>query len=230
MGDTGNAMLAAIAIVAALYHRERTGEGQAVSTSIVNAGLFHTSYAWIHADGAPGGWGHVDGGQHGLSPYYRLYQCAEEGWLFLAAVTAQERDRLTAMLRQSENLSLDANPAEKVLSSCFGRRTAAEWVKRLDGCGVPAEYVDESFCRTVFDDPEARKSQLVAQTWSGSVGTFEDPGLLVNVEPASCVIQRGPSMCGEHTREILVEHGYSNDEVDALVADQAVLEAVLETS
>jgi crotonobetainyl-CoA:carnitine CoA-transferase CaiB-like acyl-CoA transferase len=37
-------------------------------------------------------------------------------------------------------------------------------------------------------------------------------------------------MCGEHTREILVEHGYSNDEVDALVADRAVLEAVLEPS
>ncbi len=230
MGDTGNAMLAAIAIVSALYHRERTGEGQAVSTSIVNAGLFHTSYAWIHADGAPGGWGHVDGGQHGLSPYYRLYRCADEGWLFLAAVTAPERDRLATMLRESEDVSLDADHAEEALSSCFGRRTAAEWVERLDGCGVPAESVDESFCRTIFDDPEAIKLQLVAETWSGSVGRFEDSGLLVNLAPASCVIQRGPSMCGEHTREILVEHGYSNDEVDALVADQAVLEAVLETS
>ena len=37
MGDTGNALLAAIAITAALYHRDRTGEAQAVSTSIVNA-------------------------------------------------------------------------------------------------------------------------------------------------------------------------------------------------
>ena len=38
MGDTGNALLAAIAIAIALYHRDKTGEGQAVSTSIVNAG------------------------------------------------------------------------------------------------------------------------------------------------------------------------------------------------
>ncbi len=71
MGDTGNALLAAIAIIAALYHRDKTGEGQAVSTSIVNAGLLHTSYAWIHADGTPGDWGHVDGDQFGLSPFYR---------------------------------------------------------------------------------------------------------------------------------------------------------------
>src|SRR6202171_6230729 len=67
MGDTGNAMLAAVAIVAALYHRDRTREGQAVSTSIVNAQLLSTSYAWIHADGAPADWGHVDGDQLGLS-------------------------------------------------------------------------------------------------------------------------------------------------------------------
>ena len=45
MGDTGNALLAAIAITIALLHRDRMGVGQAVSTSIVNAGLLHTSYA-----------------------------------------------------------------------------------------------------------------------------------------------------------------------------------------
>ncbi len=68
MGDTGNALLAAIAIAMALYQRERTGEGQAVSTSIVNAGLLHTSYAYIRADGSAADWGHVDAGQYGLSP------------------------------------------------------------------------------------------------------------------------------------------------------------------
>ncbi len=90
MGDTGNALLAAIAIVAALYHRARTGEGQSVGTSIVNAGIFNTSYAWIHEDGTPADWGHVDGDQYGLSPYYRLYRCADERWLFLAAVTPDQ--------------------------------------------------------------------------------------------------------------------------------------------
>ena len=68
MGDTGNALLAAIAITAALYHRDRTGQGQAVSTSIVNAGLLHTSYAWIHSDGREPDWGHVDGDQYRVVP------------------------------------------------------------------------------------------------------------------------------------------------------------------
>ena len=76
MGDTGNALLATIAIIAALYYRDRTGQAQAVSTSIVNAGILHTSYAWVHSDGREPDWGHVDGEQFGLSPYYRLYRCA----------------------------------------------------------------------------------------------------------------------------------------------------------
>src|SRR6202011_2854671 len=63
MGDTGNALLAAIAITCALYHRDRTGEGQAVSTSIVNAGLLATSYTWIGADGTAGDQASVDAGQ-----------------------------------------------------------------------------------------------------------------------------------------------------------------------
>jgi crotonobetainyl-CoA:carnitine CoA-transferase CaiB-like acyl-CoA transferase len=221
MGDTGNALLAAIAITAALYHRERTGEGQAVSTSIVNAGLFHTSYAWIHGNGEPADWGHVDGDQYGLSPYYRLYQCADDKWVFLAAVAAEERRRLSALMGEPDT----AGQIEPHLVSAFAGAPAAEWMTRLDGAGVPAEIVDETFCRTLFDDPEAKNARLVAETWSGSVGRFEDPGLLVNLAPAGCIVQRGPSMCGEHTREILREYGLSDDEVDALAADKAVMDA-----
>jgi crotonobetainyl-CoA:carnitine CoA-transferase CaiB-like acyl-CoA transferase len=225
MGDTGNALLAAIAIAAALYHREVTGEGQAVSTSIVNAGLFHTSYAWIHADGTPADWGHVDGDQYGLSPYYRLFRCADDKWIFVAAVTDEDRRRLQLMVERDG--AEGSKAGEPHLGSFFERRTAAEWAAQLDEAGVPAEVVDEEFCRHIFDDPEAVASQLVARTWSANVGTFEDAGLLVNVAPATCIVQRGPSKCGEHTREILLSVGYADDEIDALVSDNAVLDAAV---
>jgi crotonobetainyl-CoA:carnitine CoA-transferase CaiB-like acyl-CoA transferase len=230
MGDTGNALLAAIAIVGALYHRQKTGEGQEVSTSIVNAGLLHTSYAWIHADGTPAEWGHVDADQYGLSPYYRLYQGSDLQWLFLAAVSPEERAKLNTVISDLAAVVGDSEKEAALLMSELGRRPAAEWFTRLDDAGVPVELVDEEFCRTIFDDPEAKASQLTTETWSGSVGRFEDPGLLVNVWPATGVIQRGPSMCGEHTREILLECGYSNAEVDDLAADKGILDAALEPS
>jgi crotonobetainyl-CoA:carnitine CoA-transferase CaiB-like acyl-CoA transferase len=232
MGDTGNALLAAIAIVSALYHRDKTGVGQEVSTSIVNAGLLHTSYAWIHADGSPGDWEHVDGQQYGLSPFYRLYECADERWVFVAALSDQERHRLAAVMGEDvpglQDGQADEATVSKALSTHFLERPAAQWFAELDEGGVPVEIVNEAFCRTLFDDGDAQASQLVTTTWAGNVGRFEDPGLLVNLTPATPVIQRGPSLCGEHTRQILKEHGYSDDEVDALVAARDVLDAPVE--
>jgi crotonobetainyl-CoA:carnitine CoA-transferase CaiB-like acyl-CoA transferase len=208
MGDTGNAFLAAIAITTALYHRERTGEGQAVSTSIVNAGLLHTSYAWVHDDGTPSDWGHVDREQHGLSPYYRLYRCAHDTWLAVAAMTDEQRQALHALGED--------------LEAAFAARDAADWFRRLDGAGVPVEVVDEDFCRTLFDDPDARANGLISSTSSVAVGRFEDPGLLVSLSATPAVVPRGPCACGEHTRELLVETGYTADEIDALLAAGAV--------
>ena len=76
----------------------------------------------------------------------------------------------------------------------------------------------------MFDDPEARRLSLVSETQSSSVGRFEDPGLLVNISPAEPVIQRGPCACGEHTRDILNELGYSDAEIEAMVEGRAVLD------
>ena len=224
MGDTGNALLAAIAITTALYHRDRTGEGQAVSTSIVNAGLLHTSYAWIDSDGTAPDWGQVDGDQFGLSPYYRLYRCALGGWVFLAAVTSEARARLRTLL-PGEPSGDDPVSVADWLGSYFQGAMASEVFAALDDGGVPIEVVDEEFCRNLFDDPHARRLDLVSETHSSAVGRFEDPGLLVSISPSEPVIQRGPCACGEHTRDILNELGYSGAEVKAMVEGRAVLDA-----
>jgi crotonobetainyl-CoA:carnitine CoA-transferase CaiB-like acyl-CoA transferase len=199
MGDTGNALLSAIAITSALYHRDRTGQGQQVGTSIVNAVLLHTSYAWIHDDGTPGGWDHIDANQTGLGPYYRMYETADDRWIFVDA-----------------------------LEHAFRGASADDWSGRLDAAAVPAEIVDEEFCRKLFDDPHARADQLVVETWAGGVGRFEDPGLLVTFGDTPGVVPGGPCRCGEHTRELLFELGYTADDVDRLAASRAVLDAPVE--
>jgi crotonobetainyl-CoA:carnitine CoA-transferase CaiB-like acyl-CoA transferase len=230
MGDTGNALLAAIAIVAALYHRDRTGEGQSVSTSIVNAQLLHTSYAWIHADGAPADWGHVDGDQVGLSPFYRLYACADEQWLFLAAQQADHQSSLGKAIGDDVAELDDAEKVAATLERRFLERPATEWFELLDAAGVPVEIVDEEFCRALFDAPDVRAAQLVAETWVSGVGRFEDPGLLVNLSDTPGTIQRGPCTCGEHTREILLEHGYTTSEIAELSNDGVVLDEAIRPS
>jgi crotonobetainyl-CoA:carnitine CoA-transferase CaiB-like acyl-CoA transferase len=212
MGDTGNALLAAIAIVAALYHRDRTGEGQAVSTSIVNAQLLSTSYAWIHADGTPGDWGHVDADQCGLSPYHRLYRCGDDRWIFVAVASDAHRDAFDTVVGPIEE-------AEKA----FVTRAASDWFGALDGAGVPVEVVNEEFCRDLFDDADARAAGIVVETHAGNVGRFEDAGLLVDFSATPGIVARGPCLCGEQSREILREHGYTDNDIDTLIADKVVL-------
>jgi crotonobetainyl-CoA:carnitine CoA-transferase CaiB-like acyl-CoA transferase len=226
MGDTGNALLAAIAITTALYHRDRTGQGQEVSTSIVNAGLLHTSYAWIHSDSTAPDWGHVDVDQFGLSPYYRLYRCALGGWVFLAALTSDARAKLQTVLPGAPRAENDEAVTEW-LGSYFESTVATEAFAALDDESVPVEIVDEFFCRNLFDDPEARRLNLVSETQSSNVGRFEDPGLLVNINPCDTVIQRGPCASGEQTRGILNELGYSPAQVEALLEGRAVLDGAL---
>jgi crotonobetainyl-CoA:carnitine CoA-transferase CaiB-like acyl-CoA transferase len=115
-----------------------------------------------------------------------------------------------------------------VLELRFREHSAAHWVEALDQAGVPAEVVNEEFCRSLFDDPQARARGLVSETHAGSVGRFEDPGLLVEFSATPGVVQRGPCMCGEHTREIMLEYGYVPAEVDALAADRVILDASVE--
>jgi crotonobetainyl-CoA:carnitine CoA-transferase CaiB-like acyl-CoA transferase len=225
MGDTGNALLSAIGITAALYRRERTGRGQQVSTSIVNAGLLHTSYAWIDASGAAGSWGVVDKDQFGLAAWYRMYRCAADSWLFVAAVRPEQRNALCDAIGEPDTILADDAKLAAALERHFATRPATTWWGELDRAGVPVEVVDEEFCRNIFDDAHAREQGLIAETWAGAVGRFEDPGLLVELSDTPCVVQRGPAMCGQHTREILLEHGYRDADIEALVAAKAVLDA-----
>ena len=71
LGDTGNGYLSAIAILQALSHRQRTGEGQFVHTSIVNAHLLNASMAWLDADGTPSKRPVLDEMQTGWGDRYR---------------------------------------------------------------------------------------------------------------------------------------------------------------
>lgn len=223
MGDTGNAFLSAIAIVHALAHRERTGEGIEVSTSIVNADLLATSWAWIHEDGTLGEVAEVDAGQYGLGPGYRLYEAADQ-WLFLACTTAAEWATTQRLLLGAEQPDGSGDGAAKLLEQEIAGRRAADVFNLLDGAGVPVEVVNESFCREVFDDPELLERGWISRTWAGGVGVFEDPGLLVQLSDNPCAVLRGPSRCGQHTREIMLELGYTGAEIDDSVSAKSVLD------
>jgi len=219
LGDTGNGFLSTIAMLQALYHRDRTGEGQFVDTSIVYAHLLNASMSWITADGTrSGNRPSLDAMQLGFSAAHRTYETAD-GWLVIAAADDDERAALASVVGCGP--VDDATPFD-ALEPFFGTRTAAEWFVTLDAAGVPCEVSDGDYVLGVFDDPELRARGWITSQQHPVIGQLDTLGLLVDLSETPGVVQRGPFMVGQHTRDIMRELGYSDEEI-AQLADDGVL-------
>lgn len=204
LGDTGNGYLSAIAILQALSHRGRSGEGQFVHTSIVNAHLLNASMTWLAVDGTPAKRPVLDAMQTGWGDRYRLHETAD-GWLCVALVT-------------DEHVSEFA----RLTGGDMKTRTAREWFDALDGAGIPCEIADPDFVVSLFDDPE-----LIAKGWVTSyeqalVGRMDVAGLLFDLEATPGRIQGPPIAVGQDTRAVLRNIGYEPDRIEGLIAAGAV--------
>ncbi len=234
LGDTGNGFLAAIAIVQALYHRERTGQGQKVDAAIINASLLTASYAYVTASGKAAPRPHLDARQMGPSALYRLYRTAD-GWLCIAALKPGHWQALCAALGKPE-LAADSRFASAenrarhdaelaaVLEPVFMTRSAPQWFELLDARGVPCEISSPTFSQQMFDDADFARRGWTVSYHHRLVGKLEETGLLCDLSETPGRI-RGPAvLCGENSREILAELGYGAAEIDELCAARVVLD------
>ena len=222
LGDTGNGYLSAIGIVQALYHRDRTGEGQFVDTAIINAHLLNASMAWVTPDGAThGDRPQLDAMQTGWSARYRLYETAD-GWLCLAAIT----DAHFAALAEVLGRELPADDAElgAALADEFTARSARDWVAALDAAGVPAEVSDPDFVLSLFDDPEMVEKGWVTSYEHPIVGRMDVAGLLFDLSDTPGRVYGPPIIPGQDTRAILDELGHDDEQVEKWLAAGVVAE------
>ncbi|GMU78524.1 MAG: putative CoA-transferase [Acidimicrobiia bacterium] len=234
LGDTGNGFLSAIGVIQALLHRAEHGEAQSVDTSILNAGLLVASMAATTADGTPLPRPALDGLQLGLGAGYRLYQAAD-GWVCIALVTDDHWRRFAAAIGEPELLDdprfADAGGREKHrgdlearLVPWFAARPAAGAFAALDGHGVPCEITDPDFGTRIHDDPEMLRLGLVVKQDHPKVGRFEQYGRTIDFSDTPADILYPPPVCGQHTREVLAENGFTVDEIEALVASGAAFD------
>ena len=197
------------------YHRDRTGEGQFVDTSIVYAHLLNASMSWVTADGSrAGNRPSLDAMQLGFSVAHRMYETAD-GWLVVAATTDDERDGLAATV----GTTIDDSTAFDGLEAIFATKPATEWFALLDAAGVPCEVSDGDYVLGVFDDPELQERGWVTSQQHPVLGQLDTLGLLFDFSETPGVVQRGPFMVGQHTHDIMRELGYSDEEIAHLAND-----------
>ncbi len=241
LGDTGNGFLSAIGIVQALAERDRTGEGQFVRTSIVYAQLLNASTAWVTPDGAHrGARQELDAQSYGWNALYRLYPTSD-GWLCVAATGQDEWERLAGAVGHPEwaaderfadaaaRTAADADLGG-LLEKALADEPAAHWCAVLDAAGVPCEVSDPDFALKLFGDPEAERRGLVASFRHPKVGKVTLSGPYATLSDTPGTLRRPGVWPGQDTRRILEEVGYSEPEIDALLASGAAEDTGAECS
>jgi len=230
LSDITAGILAAMGVLGAVVHRERTGEGQRVDTSLYEAAITHTYWqsAMTFATGiSPGALGSA----HPLSAPYQAFEAAD-GWITIGAANqsswlrlleAIERPELQDDPRFADDTARMANIEDLVamLTDILRKRSAGEWLERMERAGVPAGPVLD--IAGMQADPQTLARGMVTEVPHTRVGPVKTLGHPVHYSATPAAITRGAPLLGEHTVEVLTEHGYSEAEIEAFAARGAVI-------
>ena len=232
MADITAGIIGAMGVLAAYIHREKTGEGQRVDTSLFEAGIVHTYWqsAIALASGvAPGPMGSA----HPLNAPYEAFETTD-GWITLGAANQANWLKLLDLIEAPE-LGADARFADnhgrithrvelaEALAPIFRGRASADWLARLEAVGVPAGPVLD--VAEMHRDPQTLAREMVTDAPHATLGPVKTIGAPVKFSATPGGIARGAPLLGEHTREVLAEFGYADDEIDILISDGAVVAA-----
>jgi len=225
VGDISAGTLAAMGVLAAYIHRLKSGEGQLVDTSLLEASIINT--AWVSAiflatGVSPGALGSA----HPMAAPYQAMQTAD-GWInvgaanqanWLRLVEVVDRPELAEDPRFIDNAGRMQNlsPLIEILTNSFKQHDTAEWLARLEAAGVPAGPVLS--IGDMLQDPQVRAREMVLEVDHSRLGRTKTLGSPVKFSTTPTSVRRGAPLLGEHTREILGEYGYSQSEIDALAS------------
>ncbi len=223
--DMAAAMLLVYAVALAIIERERTGRGQKVDTSLLQASLAcHTVNLTRLGDSTTG---------YGIVPTVpATYRCSDGRYILV--MTGGERWDRFCHTMGLENLSKDpafdtnakrtqkATELREILSRVFATKPAAEWEALLKADGHTTSVVKEM--NEVYQDPQVVANQMVTQFEQPGIGTIRVTNVPIQMS-ASAHEQRfrrpAPTL-GEHTMEVLKEMGRSPKDIAVLKQEKVI--------
>ena len=222
--DLFTGMMAYGAILTALRHRDNTGEGQWIDTSLLDGQVATLSY---HATGymATGVEPHRMGPGHpSLVPYqnfptsdgYFILGCANQG-LWERMCHAVGRPEFLEDPRFTTNTDRVEHRAECVeaLSEIFRTKPTDHWVQVLSDAGIPCGPIN--LVSQVVNDPQVLARNMVVKVPHPQVPDLRVPNSPLKLAATPPTVRRHPPLLGEHNEEILAEAGYSRDQISQLI-------------
>ena len=227
--DISAGLMAANGILCGYIHALKTGQGQQVDTSILEAGIAYTVWesAVYFADGEVAG---PLGSAHRLSAPYQAFQTSD-GHINLAAPTQPTWESLCRAMAL-EALTTDprfATPADRkvneaelaaLLEEIFSGKPTEYWLGALEAAGVVAGPIYDM--AQVYRDPQVKARQMMVDLEDPELGTLHNIGIPVKLSATPGRINRRAPALGEHSREVLLEAGVSAERIEELVNKNVV--------
>lgn len=231
VADINAGLLAAMGVMAAYAHKLKTGEGQVVDTSLMEAALQQTywhSAIYFATGRSP----EPTGSAHVITAPYQAFR-AKDGWINVGGANQKNWEGMCEALGHPEwkedarfltNTERMANLPALVeqMNAVLAKRTRAEWLAALDAAGVPAGPVHTM--GEALTHPQVLARGMVVDLEHPVMGPTKALGCPVHFSVTPASIDRPAPMLGEHTREILKDAGYGDTDIDAMVADGTVAE------
>ena len=227
--DLGAGLFALVGILAALEHRRRTGAGQQIDTSLVDAGVALSVWEateYFSGVGVPTRLGSA----HRMNAPYQAIRCAD-GYITLGAANERLFRRLCEVLGHAE-WSADpafADNASRVrnrealaarIESITATQPRAHWLSLLEANDIPCGPINDY--AQVFADPQVLAREMVVETEHPTLGHLRTLGSPIKMSATPPDVSRRAPQLGEHTHDVLTDAGFSDAEIAGLRAIGAI--------
>jgi crotonobetainyl-CoA:carnitine CoA-transferase CaiB-like acyl-CoA transferase len=227
IADLNAATFATVGILAALVRRSVTGIGQTVSTSLLESSVAYLVWeALLYFQ--KGELAEPGGSAHRLSAPYEAFATAD-GWITIAAPTTADFTALCHALGRADLVDDErfrsprrrlANRAElaELITEITRTKSSADWNEKLAAAGVPSGPVHR--IDQVFDDPQVIAAQMVEGD-----GADRRIGHPIKLSDTPMNVHRPSPALGADTKAVLLEAGFSDADIDAMLDSGAVAQA-----
>jgi len=238
MNDIASGVTALYGILGAYIGRLKTGQGQYLETSLLEAGL-----AWtIWESGAYFGMGELPaatGTRHRRSTPYQAYKTRDgyvtvganndKLWRNFCTIVCGKPEWLTDPRFEDVRSRLkNIDELEKEIEAVFAIQPTAHWVEKLDAAEVPGGPV-YSYDQ-ILDDPHIKARKMVVEIDHPKIGRMKSLGLPVKSTGELLSIRRPAPWLGQHSEEVLRGLGYSTADIDTMFEGGIVYDRYREKS
>src|SRR5215831_6364102 len=227
--DLGTGMWGAQGVLAALYERQRTGQGQKIECSLLETAVAFSSWTsagWLADHEEPV----RQGSRHRQNAPYQRFE-TKDGYMMIGGSAQSIWERCAKALghpewaadprfRRGPDRRKHRFELEKEISAVLATAPTAHWIKVLDDAGVPCGPVYNY--EQLFADPQVVHREMVVHADDAELGRVPHIRTPIRMSASDVAVRVTAPKLGEHTGAVLGELGYSPSDIEALRGDRVI--------